>query len=122
MNNCCVMVSLVCLWELSALFMHTLRVMCVKVSYLAGVAHKPSKTNHNISTGELKYFTTHLCNISVEPKYFSITVTIFLHTKFTSTHLILHRTYPSLSGGQKFSPDSHFGTVNAKISPQNICF
>ena len=47
---------------------------------------------------------------------------MFLHTKFTSKYLIRFRTYPSLSGSQKFSPDSHFGTVSTKISPQKYFF
>ena len=35
---------------------------------------------------------------------------------------MLYETYQSLSGSQKVSPNSHFGTVNTKISPQNISF
>ena len=58
----------------------------------------------------------------MQPEYFNITVKIFLHTKFTSTHLILYRTYQSLSGSQTFSPDWHFRTVNTEISPPKYFF
>ena len=58
--------------------------------------------------------------ISTEPQSFCIPVEIFLYTKFTSTPLILYRTYQSLSWSQNCSPDSHFGTVSTKISPKNI--
>ena len=74
-------------------------------------AHKSFKTNLNISTAQFKYFTTHTHNISTEVKYFFVTITIFLYIKFTSTNLILYRTYQSLSGRQTLSLDSHFGTV-----------
>ena len=66
------------------------------------------------------YKITH--NFSTKPQPFPITIKIFLHTKFTSKHLMLYITYQSLSGSQTFSPDSHFRTVNTKISPQNISF
>ena len=73
---------------------------------------------------EIKRKTT--LNISTEPNYFYSTVKICFHIKFTSTHLILYRTYQSLSGSQNvvvfFSLDSHFGTVNTNISAQNTSF
>ena len=89
-------------------------------SSLSRPAHTQFK--HNISTAHLKSFTTntHIHNISTEPKYFNIIAKILLHTKFTSTHLIHYRTYQFLIGSQKISPDSHFATVNIKISPQNV--
>ena len=46
---------------------------------------------------------------------------IFLHIKFILKYLIVYKTYQSLSGSKFFfSSDSHFRTVNTKISPQNI--
>ena len=84
-----------------------------------------SNTNHNISTAQLFQKCTHthkITHISTKPQMFYITVNILLYTKFTSKDLILYRTYQSLSGSQILSPDSHFGTVNTKISPQNISF
>ena len=59
--------------------------------------------NHNFSVSQLEYFSL---NVSPHKIYFKI----------------LKKTYQSLSGSQNISPDSHFGTVNTKISSQNISF
>ena len=82
-------------------------------------AHKSVNIDHNISTAQL--FETHkISHISTKPKLFCITVEILLHIKSTLKYLILYKTYQSLSSSQTNSLDSHFGTVNAKISLQNI--
>ena len=78
-------------------------------------AHKSFKTNRNISTAQLKYFTTHR---HTHTKYFYGTKIFLYRTstsshkiyKFTSAYLKLYRTYQSLSGSQHFSPNSDFGT------------
>ena len=68
----------------------------------------------------MKHTHTHKHTLSTEPQYFYNTVRIFLHTKFTSTHLILCKTYQSLSGSKILSPDSHFKRVNIKISATTV--
>ena len=61
---------------------------------LSYYAYWSMNINHNISTAQLKYFTTHphtytiiLWNQNIS---IYITVQLFLHAKFTSTHLTIH--------------------------------
>ena len=85
-------------------------------------AHQSFNTSYSIYFYRTVKLLDIKSNISTEPQCFYTTYKIFLHTKFTSAQLVLFRTYQSLSGTQQFSLDSHFGTVNTKISPQSISF
>ena len=83
-------------------------------------AHESFNTNHNSSTAQLFQTYTHTkSHIFLQNLKLSISQ---FFTNFASKYLILYKTYQSLSGSQKISQDSHFGTVSTKISPQNISF
>ena len=76
-------------------------------------AHKSFDISHNVSPAQLLQTNTHTHthththttthNISTKSQSPSITVKIFLHTKFTSAHLILYRPHQSLSGSDKLT-------------------
>ena len=59
-----------------------------------------------------------ITHISTKQQTFYFTVKIFFHPKFSSKYLIFSRTYQSFPRSPNCSPDSHFGTVSTKISPQ----